>query len=146
MPVIARLATFRSANAEPTLNSNLSVVSFHRIDASSAVPRSIVIPAEPSVTPAPDSPLFKTIVLSSIVVLVEEIEVTEPLTVKSPVTVTAPAKVADSSAAKVRTVWSALSSIPVEAKLLIVPPSILSPDSWSFARVKVAPETLTEPV
>ena len=94
-------------------------------------------PEVPEVTPAPDSPLLRTIVLSVIVVLVEAIEVKVPLTVKSPVTVTAPANDADSSAPKVRTVWSALSSIPVEVKFEYVPPSSESPLIWSAASVKV---------
>ena len=101
-------------------------------------------PEVPEVTPAPDSPLLRTIVLSVIVVLVEAIEVKVPLTVKSPVTVTAPANDADSSAPKVRTVWSALSSIPVDAKLEIVPPSTESPDTESAVNVKVCPDKSIE--
>lgn len=105
--------TVKSAYAEPTFNSNKSPVSFQRTVASSTVPRSMLKPEVPEVTPAPDSPLLRTIVLSVIVVLVEAIEVKVPLTVKSPVTVTAPANEADSSAPKVRTVWSELSVIPL---------------------------------
>ena len=85
-------------------------------------PRSISKPDVPAVTAAPDSPLFKTIVLSVIAVLVVSIEVKVPSTVRLPATVTAPANEADSSAPKVRTVWSELSVIPVEVKFEYVPP------------------------
>ena len=51
-----------------------------------AVPLSISIPEVTDVTPAPVSPLFKTITLSVIAVLVVSRLVKEPCTVKSPVT------------------------------------------------------------
>ena len=128
---------FRSASAVPTLNSQTSSVSFHCRVALSAVPLSISIPAVPAVTPAAVSPLFRTIELSVISVLVVLIDVRVPLTVKSPVTVTSPPNEASPLASSVSAVDVALSSIPVDAKSEIVPPSILSPEIASLSNVSV---------
>ena len=127
---------FKSASAVPTFSSNTSSVSFHNNEALSAVPLSISKPAVPAVTPAAVSPLFRTIVLSEISVLVVLIDVKVPLTVKSPVTVTSAPNVTPESAT-VTCVDVALSSIPVDAKSEIVPPSIESPEIASLSNVSV---------
>ena len=102
----------------------------------SAVPLSISIPAVPAVTPAAVSPLFRTIELSAISVLVVFTEVNVPLTVKLPVTIAFPAIVMSESVI-VNCVDVALSSIPVDAKSEIVPPSIESPEIASLSNVSV---------
>ena len=130
---------FRSASAVPTLISHVSSVSFHCSVASSAVPRSISRPAVPAVTPAAVSPLFRTIELSAISVFVVFTDVSVPDTVRLPVTATSAPN--DTSASEIVTcVDEALSSIPVEAKFEIVPPSTASPEIWSLSNARVTPE------
>ena len=129
---------FRSASAVPTLNSQTSSVSFHCSVAESSVPRSISIPAVPAVTPAAVSPLLRTIELSAISVFVVFTDVSEPDTVRLPAIATS-APNDTSASATVICVEVALSSIPVDAKSEIEPPSILSPEIESLSNVSVLP-------
>ena len=138
---ISWFPTARSAIAVPTLNSHLSLVSFHCRVAESSVPLSISIPAVPAVTPAAVSPLFRTIELSAISVFVVDIDVNVPLTVKSPVIIALPAIVTAVSVT-VTCVEVALSSIPVDAKSEIVPPCTESPEIESLSNVKFEPVKL----
>ena len=72
----------------PNLISKESVASLKSKVALSTVPLSISIPEVPDVTPAPVSPLFKTIVLSVIAVSVDSTVVCVPVTTKFPSMVT----------------------------------------------------------
>ena len=65
-------------------NVHLSVASSHTNVLLASVPRSTSIPDVPNVTPAAVSPLFNTITLSVIAVLVVSISVVSPVIVKSP--------------------------------------------------------------
>ena len=90
----------------------------------------------PAVTPAPVSPLFSTIELSAISVFVVLTDVSVPETVRLPVTATSAPNDTDVSDTVI-CVEVALSSIPVEAKFEIVPPSTLSPEIASLSNVSV---------
>ena len=159
--------TVKSAAAVPTLSSQLSVVSFQMNDALSEVP--LLTSRPPLVDGAPVTDEFTTIMLSSMLTVSESVVVTAPETVKSPWIVVLPpidaSPVTDKSAKVpvppeiafvpasislpnvdvaseiVNLVAVALSSIPVDANVEIVPPSILSPDIWSSARVNVPADT-----
>ena len=140
--------TVRSALEAPTLSSNAFEVSFQKTTALSSAPRSIVTPA--SAVAEPVAFELRTMLLSSMFTVSDRVVVTEPDTVRLPSTVALPVTLSEPSVAapavrslapkspatpnvavvseSVNFVAVALSSIPVEAKVEIVPPSILSPE------------------
>ena len=99
-PIIALSAVLKTnvpALTVCVIGSLNDVCSSNTSNASDAVPLSICIPAVFSVTPAPFSPLFKVIMLSTKSNVCELTVVCVPLICKSPVTTTVPAWVPVSS-------------------------------------------------
>ena len=124
--------------------ANSSADSSHNQPTLASSPRSTMKPASTEAEPV--APLESNERGSSTVNVAVLIVLLLPLIVKSPPTVKLPLVATLLELSIVIALPVPLSSIPVDAKLLIVPPCTLSPEIWSAASVNVSLETSTSPV